>query len=159
MAVGESAAFAVKVLVACPFDGAGVTMTAMVQTATSDPNPADNTASAFTAVSNPVPTISGAGVDRSTLWPPNHQMVDVEVMYTVTVSCAITTTTLSIASNEGGGADYQVVDAHHVRLRAERSGGDYGRVYTITIAATTDNKTVTRRTVTVTVPHDQSEGK
>jgi len=130
-----------------------------VQTATADPNAANNTASAFTAVINPVPTISGAGVDKSTLWPPNHKMVDVEVMYAVTGACATATTTLSIASNEGDDADYQVVDAHHVRVRAERAGGDNDRVYTITIAATSDKKTFTRRTVTVTVPHDQGKGK
>ena len=32
--------------------------------------------------------------------------------------------------------DWEIVDSHHVRLRAERSGRGNGRVYTITITCT-----------------------
>ena len=47
--------------------------------------------------------------------------------------------------------DWQVVDAHHVQLRAERSGNGDGRIYTITLTCTdaAGNKTV--RTATVMV--------
>jgi len=70
---------------------------------------------------------------------------------------------LSVSSNEavnGSGdgntaTDWLVVDAHHVQLRAERSGNGAGRIYTITLTCTdaAGNKTV--RTSTVLVAHNQ----
>ena len=68
----------------------------------------------------------------------------------------------SISCNEpvnGGGdgntsADWQVVDAHHVQLRAERSGTGNGRIYTITISARDAAGNTSSSAVTVTVPHD-----
>ena len=54
--------------------------------------------------------------------------------------------------------DWEVVDAHHVRLRAERAGGGDGRTYTISITCTNDtNGLSSTETVTVLVPHDHSE--
>ena len=54
-------------------------------------------------------------------------------------------------------ADSSVRDAHHLRLRADRSGQDRdGRVYTITISATDPATGLTgQRTVQVRVPHDR----
>jgi hypothetical protein len=66
---------------------------------------------------------------------------------------------LSIASNEGDAEDYEVVDPHHIRLRSEREGNGSGRTYTITISATNDSKVFDRKTVVVTVDHDQGHGK
>ncbi len=88
-------------------------------------------------------------------------MVDVTVSYETCSSS--TNCQLSVASNEavnGNGdgntdPDWVIVDAHHVQLRAERSGNNSDRVYTITITCTSGNSTATR-IVLVTVPHDQS---
>ena len=53
-------------------------------------------------------------------------------------------------------ADWKVVDAHHVLLRAQRAGNGNGRIYTITITGTNNtNGLSSSRTVTVRVPHDQ----
>ncbi len=109
------------------------------------------------------PTISGVSVDKSVLWPPNHQMVDVAVNYTASDCDPNPTTTLTVTSNEpdnglGDGdtaGDIDVVDNHHVRLRAERSGKGAGRVYTITITATDSFGNSSTSTVTVSVPHDK----
>ena len=48
--------------------------------------------------------------------------------------------------------DWQVVDPHHVMLRAERSLGGDGRVYTVTITATDAAGGSGTQQVTVTVP-------
>ena len=104
------------------------------------------------------PTITGAAANPSTLWPPNNRMVDVAINYSVTDNCTPSsqiTCTLSVTSNEGTSADWVIVDAHHVRLRADRNGGGNGRVYTITITCRDSSNNTTTTTVTVTVPHNQ----
>ena len=105
-------------------------------------------------------TIAGAAADPSSLWPPNHQLVNVTVNYTATDSCgaaAPVTCSLSVASNEGSSADWQVVDAHHVQLRAERTGNGGDRSYTVTITCTDTAGSSTDTAVTVSVPHDQGQ--
>jgi extracellular elastinolytic metalloproteinase len=112
------------------------------------------------------PTISNASANPSSLWLPNHKMVDVTISYDVADNCTAASavvTSLSVTSNEpvngtGDGdtaPDWQVVDAHHVRLRAERAGGGGGRIYSITITATDAVGNVSTRVVTVSVPHDR----
>jgi hypothetical protein len=95
-------------------------------------------------------------------------MVDVVLGYTVTDNCSTATPPAveieSITSNEplnglGDGntnVDWEVVDAHHIRLNAERSGLLDGRIYTITVKATDADGNSSQGTVTVSVPHDQS---
>ncbi len=104
-------------------------------------------------------TIGGAAADPSSLWPPNHQMVDVTVNYTATDSCGAAagpvTCSLSVASNEGNSLDWTVVDDHHVQLRAERAGNGDGRTYTVTITCTDTVGSSSDTAVTVTVAHDQ----
>jgi hypothetical protein len=85
-------------------------------------------------------------------------MVTVSVDYTVTGGCTAAVVTLAVDSNQEGRDDYLVIDAHHVRLRAERAGKG-ARVYTITISATNDKNTFVKRALTVKVPHDQGKGK
>jgi hypothetical protein len=48
--------------------------------------------------------------------------------------------------------DIEIVDGHHVRLRAERSGDGEGRVYTITIICKDAAQNTSQTTVTVVVP-------
>ena len=97
------------------------------------------------------------------LWPPNHQMVDVTVSYGATDNCGSASCVLTVSSNEavnGAGdgntsPDWQVLDANHVRLRAERAGGGSGRIYTITATCSDEHGNQTVRTATVVVPHNQ----
>jgi hypothetical protein len=104
------------------------------------------------------PVITNVSATPSVLWPPNHQFVDVTIHYTETAPCP-TSCSLSVTSNEPPVDDktpeFIVVDAHHVQLRAERLGTGDGRIYTITITCT-NAAGPTTKTVTVTVPHDQS---
>jgi hypothetical protein len=110
------------------------------------------------------PAIGGASASPSTLGPPDHRMVPVTVQYTLADGCtpsAQLTSGLSVQSNEpvngtGDGdkaPDWQVLDAHHLLLRAERSGTGTGRIYTITITGTDSKGNVSTRTVSVVVPH------
>ncbi|HEU4386368.1 MAG TPA: nuclease, partial [Blastocatellia bacterium] len=96
------------------------------------------------------------------LWPANHEMVPVTVDYALDGNCAATCT-LSVSSNEpgdGGGdghtsSDWQVLDAHHLLLRAERAGTGTGRIYTLEITCIRGPGESSTGKVTVTVPHDR----
>lgn len=106
------------------------------------------------------PTVSLPAVSVPRLSPPDHRMVDVEVFYNAADTCSSPSCSLSVASSEpvngpGDGntsIDWAVVDGHHVRLRAERSGRGNGRTYTITVRCQDAAGNVTVRTVTVHVP-------
>ena len=93
---------------------------------------------------NVPPQISGLSVSQSSLWPANHTMRDITVNYTVTDNCISNPAfSISISSNEpvNGVADgdtdpdWEIMDNHHIRLRAERASNGNGRIYTITITA------------------------
>jgi len=110
------------------------------------------------------PTISTPSVDTPTLWPPNHQMVTVTVAYVVSdLVTAQPACSLTVRSNEpidglGDGdtaPDWQILDDHRVRLRAERRGGGSGRIYTITVQCADGAGNATERDVLVTVPRNQ----
>lgn len=51
--------------------------------------------------------------------------------------------------------DIQVDEKGDIYLRAERSGTNAGRVYTITFKATDSSRNSSSASVTVTVPHNQ----
>jgi hypothetical protein len=103
-----------------------------------------------------------------TLWPPNHEMVDVEAMVLSADTCGPPSVVLaSVLSNEAdnghgdgntvndiqdavvGTADYQF------RLRAERAGGGTGRIYTAVYTATDEAGNAVSEAGAVVVPHDQ----
>ena len=115
-------------------------------------------------VSNPPPVTSDLAVTPSVIWAPNHNMVDAMLIYNITDNCdAGIVPKIAITSNEsanGAGdgntsTDWQVIDAHHVQVRAERSGTGTGRVYTITLTATDSARSSTSSATVVTVPHNQ----
>jgi 3D (Asp-Asp-Asp) domain-containing protein len=115
-------------------------------------------------VTAPPLVIDGGTANPSSLWPPNHKMISVTVSFNTsggcgTTDCAIT----SVASNEpvngtGDGdvsPDWQIIDNHHINLRAERSGEGSGRIYTITITCTDGGGHTATKNVVVTVPMSQ----
>jgi uncharacterized delta-60 repeat protein len=118
----------------------------------------------ITVVDATPPTISNISASPSSLWPPNHKFKDIAISYDVSDNCGSQseiTCGLSVTSNEpingeGDGdtaPDWLVIDAHAVRLRAERAGNGNGRVYTITVSCRDSRNNAIRGTTTVTVPH------
>jgi hypothetical protein len=121
---------------------------------------------ALMAADTNAPVIVGAAVDKPSLSPPNHKMVDVRVSYQATDNCdapSVVACALSVSSNEpvngtGDGdtaPDWEILDAHRIRLRAERSGGGKGRVYTVTITCTDRSGNSSKRALSVSVPKNQ----
>jgi hypothetical protein len=112
------------------------------------------------------PKIANVSADPQILWTPNHKMVDVTVNYSVTDNCTSTPNcALRVASNEpingtGDGdtsPDWEIVDSHHVKLRAERAGNGTGRIYTIIITCADGASKSSSQNVTVSVPKDQKK--
>jgi len=125
----------------------------------------NNTVSCLTkivVVDTTPPVIVSASADPSTLWPPNHKLVNVTIHARVTDTCSDTTwKIIKVTSNEpenghGDGntsPDWIITGDHTLKLRAERSGQGHGRIYTITLQATDAAGNVSeKKRVTVTVP-------
>ncbi len=102
------------------------------------------------------PVITGVSANPAMLAPPNHKMKDVTIDYTVN-DCSSVTNVLTVTDNEGNDiSDYQVMDAHHVKLRAERNGTGDGRIYTVTITSTDGAGNSSVATIPVIVAHNVS---
>lgn len=121
-------------------------------------------AAAVTVEDTIAPVIAAVTASPNSLWPANHRMVPVTLTVDVSdvcdtaADCAID----SVTSNEpldGGGdgstePDWTITGALTLDLRAERSGGSGGRVYTITVRCTDEFDNTSLKSVVVTVPHD-----
>jgi hypothetical protein len=107
---------------------------------------------------------------------PNRDWVDVTVNYAEADNCRAATCVLSVTGGETRSSDLSIVgsavrdimasssdstvgsfiiiDAHHVRLSADRSGRGNSRTYTITVTCTdpSGNKTVKSADITVQRP-------
>lgn len=96
-------------------------------------------------VEDVTPPVVVPSVDESSLWPPDHKMVDVGFTFTVSDNCDLAPeVALEITSDEptssasDAGGPQHAPDAlagvdHSVLLRAERSGDGDGRVYVIVL--------------------------
>ncbi|MFP5263111.1 MAG: alpha-amylase family glycosyl hydrolase [Blastocatellia bacterium] len=129
-------------------------------TATDRAGNSNTCATVLNVIDDAPPTVTAVGVDKPVLRPANHKMVSVRVNYLAVDNCGPVTCALGVSSNEpvngtddGDTApDWEVVDAHNVRLRSERAGAAGGRVYTITVTCSDPSGNSTVKTVTVTVP-------
>ena len=105
------------------------------------------------------PAIAGVQASPDSLGAPNHKMMRVELAYVASDLSGAPVCAVSVASNEpvdGGGdgrtsADWQVVDAHTVLLRAERSGMGTARIYTLTVSCHDASGNTAEGTTVVTV--------
>jgi len=122
-----------------------------------------------TVSDNTPPTVSAVVATPSVIWPPDHKMKDIVLSYTSTDNCGCTPV-VTVTSNEelqGTGdndqsPDWQIIDATHLKLRAERGNGKEARVYTIRVTCTdasgnsTFKETEVRIAHNITSPHSGS---
>jgi subtilisin-like proprotein convertase family protein/CheY-like chemotaxis protein len=111
------------------------------------------------------PSIDNLTVTPSIIRANNHKRIDVTVSYTSSDNsgnssvCSLSVTSSEPLNGTGDGnteADWEVIDATHVRLRAERSGNGTDRTYTITVTCVDAAGNSTSASTTVVVPHDNS---
>jgi hypothetical protein len=107
--------------------------TSVILTVTDSKGASSQCTGTVTVVDRTPPTINNMSVNPAVLWPPTHKMVDVTVNYNAKDNCDQPVCQISsVTSNEPiSNSDYSIVDAHHVRLRAERLGSGSGRIYII----------------------------
>jgi len=127
-----------------------------------------NTATcSFTVTINDVepPVIHDLVVTPPILWPPNHQMKNVTVDYTSTdncpgpINCQITVTSDEPENGVGDGdqaPDWDILNDHHIKLRAERAGNGDGRIYTVKVSCTDQYGNTGTATKIVLVPKNMS---
>jgi|GEM_PF-1845189 len=108
-------------------------------------------------------------IDQTTLWPPNHKMVDVLIDTNAADDSSCLSLEAELSSNEpevglsgnDEGPDFTapVIDAEtgsiNFQLRAERDGEGVGRTYEIIITATDCAGNSSSTTIEVDCPHDQ----
>lgn len=117
-------------------------------------------ASTLTVVDNTAPVVGAVTATPNRVGAVNHLMFDVFVDYMARDNSGAPACGLAVSSNEavdgtGDGhtsADWVVIDAHHVRLRAERAGAGNGRIYTLTVTCRDAYGHATEAQTTVTVP-------
>jgi hypothetical protein len=116
-------------------------------------------------VDNTPPTVA-CRVAQSSLWPANHNLVNVGLTFSATDNCSSPPLVQVMvfgdeddetATGDGNHApDAKNIAANTLRLRSERKGDSDGRVYLIVIKATDSSGNVGTCCSTVVVPHDQS---
>ena len=164
LAGGSNATVTIVATVNCPVpDHTDIVNTGEIRLSDPDPDADEvENEAVLVTVLNPPPRITNVATSPSQLWPPNHKFVNVSVAYTIEDNCGPVAVKLTVSSNEpeNGTADgdtapdWEIVNEHAVRLRAERAGSGTGRIYTITITATDSANQSSTATVPVTVPHD-----
>ncbi|HEU4389479.1 MAG TPA: hypothetical protein VFV34_16870, partial [Blastocatellia bacterium] len=124
----------------------------------------DGNTSEFSNCINEAPSVS-CGVATTTLWPANHNLVNVGLAVSASDNCPNPVVSVQVFSDEddeeptGDGnhsPDAKNIAAGTLRLRSERKGDGDGRVYLIIVSATDSSGNTTRCCSTVTVSHSQS---
>jgi endo-1,4-beta-xylanase len=112
---------------------------------------------------------SSKRLTRDTLWPPDHKLADIAATISVTDNCdpkpvvCLVSITSNKADNGPGDGDTPNdiqgaafgTDDRQFRLRAERSGGRTGRVYTVIYEAADASGNKTTQQATVAVPQSK----
>ena len=137
---------------------------AAVITATASDNDGATATKSVALTFNRPPVCSAVVASSPVLWPPDHKLVLVTLSGATdpdpgdTVSYAITGVTQDeplLGTGSGDTSpDAKLASGGSVWIRAERSGGGDGRVYTIAFTVTDSHGATCSGTTTVSVPHD-----
>jgi hypothetical protein len=124
---------------------------------------ADHTIVASFVIVNPPPDCRLAVAVPAQLWPPNHRLVPIKITGVTgasgnSVRVTVTGITQDEPLSDGKSCD-AAIENGDARVRAERSGGGNGRVYTISFRADDGHGGQCDGRVTVCVPHDQGGKK
>lgn len=129
-----------------------------------DPGGGGPASDAVCASDKRAPVLTSLSVSPRELWPPDHQMVRVTIKASATDPCApIDFKIVNVRSNQdvnglGDGdtaPDWQVLGPMAVNLRAERSGTNGPRAYTIRLRFADRVGNEAFESVRVWVPHDR----
>jgi len=118
----------------------------------------------FRNPNNP-PICDSAVSNIDSIWPPNHILVDITISgITDPENDPITTEIVSIYQDEpvnglgdGDTSPDGFIGSNAAQVRAERSGLNNGRVYTIKVKASDDKGLSCTADITVGVPHDKKD--
>ncbi len=114
------------------------------------------------------PVILSLTATPNVIWPPNHKMKSIRLVVRAQDTCGpVSWEVDSIQSNESDDArgsghtspDWTIPRPHVAMVRAERSGGGSGRIYTIHVKVTDLANNSAFGTVQVSVPHDRGHGR
>ena len=112
---------------------------------------------------NVAPQCDDAQPSQNSIWPPNHEMVNVGVNgVTDPDGDTVTITVIGIQQDEkvsekgsGNTAPDGIINGDSAQVRAERSGNGDGRVYEISFEANDGNGGTCTGSILVGVPHDK----
>ena len=121
-------------------------------------------ATATIHIADTQPPVINASLANTSLWPPNHDMVNVGLAFSATDNTGVASTQLAVFSDEddvapAGGEespDAMNIGSGTLRLRSERSGNGDGRVYLIRVTATDGSSNTSRACLSVVVPKSHS---
>lgn len=125
-----------------------------------------NTVTVNITVHDTVPPQLSVSVEAGSLWPPNHNLVNVGLAVSASdngggpVQLEVLVFSDEDDVTSGGGEmspDAKDIAPNTLPLRAERSGNSDGRVYVIRVKATDQSNNVSYGYATVVVPHSQSQ--
>ncbi len=158
-----SGAAATVTIVAVPSALGLLSDTATVAAEGPDPNPANDSATETTNVTNSPPRCHLALASPGLLWPPNHGLHVIGIIGVFdpdggAVALTITGITQDepTRSNPGDPSpDGFGVGTSHAQLRAEREGGGNGRVYVVSFSARDGAGATCSGGVAVGVPHNR----
>ena len=85
------------------------------------------------------------------LWPANHKMRYVYLFYSTKDNCGEPACKVWVTSNQNISGDWEVINNHLIKLRAERNGGKE-RVYIVSVTCTDAAGNMTTKSVRIIVP-------